>query len=95
MSQTINDLRDRYLKAIPGGCSPSLEEIRNQYIKVWGDDHCNPDEDLDYCADKFSSAELVVIGKVFLDLAEWKLSYGSETPGVTRVTPVVAVDSAA
>jgi hypothetical protein len=95
MSQTINDLRDRYLKAIPGGCSPSLEEIRDQYIKIMSPTMSNPDDEFDMWLVEMSHTELTLLGKVFLDLAEWKLFSGSETPGVTRVTPVVAVDSAA
>ena len=64
--------------------SPTIDDLRKRYITVSGPDHFNPDEEFDYYAETFSAADLALIGKVFLDLAEWKLSYGTETPGVTR-----------
>lgn len=66
--------------------SQALQEIRNQFIKVMkeGADHVNPEEEFDWDMAQMSAAQLATLGKLFLDMAEWKLSYGSETQGVTR-----------
>jgi len=63
--------------------STIIADLRRRYITALEPDHCNPDEEFDYYAETFSAADLALIGKVFLELAEWKLSYGTETPGVT------------
>jgi len=96
MSQTINDLRDRYLKAIPGGHLQPLEAIRKRYIEIHEQAHwANSDECFDYDVADMDIEMLMGLAEVYRDLAIWKLSYVQETPGVTRVTPVVAMDSAA
>lgn len=77
--------------------SPSLEEVRAEYIKamVEGVNHMNPDEQFDFDLEQMTAAELTLVGMSYLAMAEWKLFSGSETPGVTRVTQGVAMDSAA
>lgn len=77
--------------------SPSLEEIRAMYIEamVEGCEHVNPDEEFDFEMEQMTAAELTRVGMSYLAMAEWKLFSGSETPGVTRVTQGVAMDSAA
>lgn len=76
--------------------SPSLEEVRAEYISamVEGADHANPGEQFDFDIEQMTAAELARVGRSYLAMAEWKLSYGPETSGVTRGTPVVARDSA-
>jgi hypothetical protein len=75
--------------------SQAFQEIRNQYIKLMEESvlHANADEEFDWNMKQMSAAELATMGKIYLDMAEWKLSYGLETQGVTRVTPDGAGDS--
>lgn len=61
-----------------------MEDIRNQFINLMTQNGMlNPDEEFDLWLVHLSATELCLLGKVFLDLAEWKLSYRAETPGVT------------
>lgn len=62
---------------------------------VEGVDHVNPGEQFDFELEQMTAAELTRVGMSYLAMAEWKLFSGSETPGVTRVTQGVAMDSAA
>ena len=55
----------------------------------------NADECFDYDVADMSIEVLAGLAEVYQALAIWKLSYVQGTPGVTRVTPVVAMDSAA
>ncbi len=96
MTQSINDLREHGLQAIPGGHPQPLEAIRERYIEIheqahWG----NADECFDFDVADMSVEMLMGLAEVYRDLAIWKQSCVLETPGVTCVTPVVAMDSAA
>jgi len=75
--------------------SRSIKAIKNQFIKVMdeGCDHANPDEEFDWSLEQMSAAQLATLGRIYLDMAEWKLSSRAVTLGVTRGNVDVAGDS--
>lgn len=65
--------------------SEAVQNLRNQFIKVMdeGCDHANPDEEFDWNLEQMSAAQLATLGRIYLSMAEWKLSYSPETFGET------------
>lgn len=83
---------------VPQAVQPSTNHVQrliNLYGEILGDKHCNPDEEIQWVLDNFSADDLVMIGHIYLALAQWKPNEPKETPGVTRVTPDGAGDSGA
>lgn len=66
-----------------------VERLLNIYAEIMERSACHIDplEGIRWDYDHLSPDELVMIGHVFLALAQWKPTELTETPGVTRVTP--------